>query len=157
MKSFKEIYEEVAMSAGDLGSGDDGGVLGPNDNRIPKKMGKMQKRKALEISDKENADKEEDKLEEGSKLKDAIAEIIRMFNHSSIDGEITNAAKMLLLNPKSEWAKMYGGENMRTAWLHLENSGQIKKKGSGEKATYVFVKTKAVVRIRFFILNNYEY
>jgi hypothetical protein len=47
MKSFKELYEELGMSAADLGTGDDG-VLGPDDNRIPKRMGKIQRRKSIE-------------------------------------------------------------------------------------------------------------
>jgi len=49
MKSFKEIYEEAAMSVSQLGAGDlEDGVLGPNDYRMPKKIGKLQKRKSLD-------------------------------------------------------------------------------------------------------------
>jgi len=54
MKSFKEIYEEVAMSVSQLGIGDlEDGVLGPDDSRIPKKIGKLQKRKSLEDDEEE--------------------------------------------------------------------------------------------------------
>jgi hypothetical protein len=84
MKSLTQILEEVGMSAAELGSGTDG-VLGPDDSRIPKKIGKIQKRKALE------EEKADERIKEYKKINDEKV----LFVLSNKDRVVYNHKKLI--------------------------------------------------------------